>query len=658
MPAGGSGAKRGRRGGGAWLLGALLALLLSACADKPNPGGELLSVQPGNMEGVTRAAVVIRATGAWSLEMYSDGGALDGKASLDQRSGVGQRVVTLSVNPAGLAPGRYRLRLRLDADAEGGPTSVRRDVVFSFPRVQGTVVVAPDDGVRQQDAPREQPRLSAADAAVNPDGTVTLIVGAERVLNVTLGEQPATQTELAPAALSSLAALASAVVRFEFPEAGVLLVDVPASEADALSERLLASPGIRSVWPSVALQHLQVGYPDDFHYPRQWNLTGVGLPQAWELARGHGVRIAVIDGGFYPAHPDLSSKVVGQYDFGDDKPDVTVEHAACGTHGTHVAGIAAAATDNGVGVAGAAPAAGLLLLDIDAFDGSGCTMGSADLVKALAHVYNGGVPLVHVVNMSIGSPTPLGSGVEDALILLQGAGVALVAAAGNSLAQCSGGGPAPVTYPAAYAAVWAIAATGPTDERACYSHAGPQVLLAAPGGDSRLPPETAAEVFSTVYDVPSQTADYDYMEGTSMAAPLVAGVVALMFDAAPGATLEQIEQVLAATASDLGPSGRDDLHGHGLVRADLAVATIAQVEPTPPDPLGLVLDVEGYPLTPLGHHREFVLIDAPAGAMTLRVYSDDDEDGIGGESGEYLGSAELDVAFDEDNAVTIEVRRQ
>lgn len=638
------------------LTGALL--LLGACGGGRDPDAALLSVQPANMEGVTRATVVVRATGPWSLAVTSEGGALDGRVSLDQLSGVGQRSVTLRVDPDGVAPGRYRLRLWLDADTEDGPTSVRRDVVFAFPRVHGNVIVIPDDQARQLVASSEASRPGAVDAAVNPDGSVTLIVGAERALAVSLAGQPSARSTFAPTALASLATLAPGKVTFEFPEAGVLLVDVPAQEAGALGERLLAAPGILSVWPSVELKPLQAGFPNDSHFPRQWNLTAVGLPAAWEMATGLGVRIAVIDGGFYPAHPDLSGKVQDQHDFGDDRPDVTVEHAACGTHGTHVAGIAAAATDNGIGVAGAAPGAGLLLLDIDRFDGVGCMMVAADLLKALAHIYNDGAPLARVVNMSIGSASPLGPGIESALAELRAAGVVLVAAAGNTESDCSGGGTTPVTYPAAYASVWAIAATGPSDERACYSHAGPQVLLAAPGGDSRLPPEFAAEVFSTVYDVPSQTADYDYMQGTSMAAPVVAGVLALMLEVAPDATESQLREALTSTATDLGPDGRDDLHGHGLVRAELAVAAIAEVDPSPPDPLGLILDVAGYPLTPLRYHREFVLVDAPPGPLTVRVYSDDDEDGVGGEPGEYLGVAVLDVAFDQDNDVTVAVRRQ
>ncbi len=670
-------------------LWSVVALLLIAACVTQAPPDEVasLSVSPTSMEGVTRATLQVQASGSWTLSVTADDPVLAANTSLSLGSGTGPRTVTLVIDPTGVSPTRHLLKLWLNADGRDGPVSVSRELAFSFPRVYGTVVVHPGDplhGEQRQTSPnrgasgRESslasgPLPSAADAVPNPDGSVTLIVAVDRTPELVVTALEASDAGaggrnigatplagIAPAAADSIAALGNASIALSFPAAGVLLLDVPASETEAAMQRLASSPGIRGVTPSIELESHQLGFPNDFHYPRQWGFASVDMEPAWQLARGAGVTIAVIDGGFYPAHPDLSGKVVGQYDFGDGKTDVTVQHAICGTHGTHVAGIAAAATDNVIGVAGAAPAAGLLLLDIDRYDaGTGrCPMTTAALVAALQYVYNDGAPRAQVVNMSLGSSSALGQGVEDALETLYIAGVALVASSGNDDRQCPSGTTSSVAYPAAYFSVWAIGATRPDDARACYSQVGPELFLAAPGGEQWYGPTDADMIFSTVYDVSSGTADYGYMQGTSMASPLVAGVVALMMHAEPGASLFEIEQALIDTALDLGPAGKDNQYGYGLVMAGAAVAALADAEPPPPDPLGLILDVERYPLTPLGHHREFVLVDSVTGLVTIYVYSDDDDDGIPGEPGEYYGTATIDVEFDKHNAVTIDVWRQ
>ncbi len=640
---------------GTWRLSCVAALLIvTACLTQPPPEVTPdLSVTPTSLEGVTHATAHVQAPSSWTLSVTSDNPALAANTSLSQTSGDGSATVAISIDPTGIAPARYRLTLRLFAETTAGLEVLSREIAFAFPRVYGTVVVHEDDGLR--DAARlDAPELSAADAALNPDGSVTLIVALEGAHRLMLGADGVRHEAVngqasssRAAALAAVNALTGARVALDFAAAGVVLVDAPASEAQNALDRLAATPGISSVSPSIELEQHQSGFPNDFHYPRQWGFGGVGMEAAWELARGTGVTIAVIDGGFYPAHPDLSSKVVGQYDFGDDRPDVTAQHAVCGTHGTHVAGIAAAATNNGIGVAGAAPSAGLLLLDIDRYDGVRCPMTTAALVAALQYVYNDGNPRAQVVNMSLGSSSGLGQGVVNALDTLYVAGVALVASTGNDDRLCPSPTATAVSYPAAYDSVLAIGATRPDDVRACYSQVGPELFLVAPGGEQWYGPTDADMIFSTVYDAPSGVAEYGYMQGTSMSSPLVAGVIALMIDAAPAASLFEIEQALVDTAIDLGPIGRDSEYGYGLIDAGAALAALSGSEPPPPDPLGLLLDVDRYPLTPLGHHREFILVDSVTGPVSIQVYGDD-----------YYGSATLDVQFDRHNAVTIHVYRQ
>ncbi|MBX3142980.1 MAG: S8 family serine peptidase [Trueperaceae bacterium] len=625
-----------------------LILAVSACVTQPPPEVTPdLSVTPTSLEGVTRATAQVQASGAWTLSVSSDNPALAANTSLSRTSGSGSATVAIHIDPTGIAPARYRLTLRLIVETQDGLEVLTRDVAFAFPRVYGTVVV--HDALATFAALEADLAPTIANAVHNPDGTVTLIVSVDRALAVT--------TEGVRAS-TNLDALANHSVTLDFPAAGVVIIDVPASEAQATIDRLSATAGVRAVAPSIELEQHQLGFPNDFHYPRQWGFGSVGMETAWELARGAGVTIAIIDGGFYPAHPDLSSKVVGQYDFGDNRTDVTATHAVCGTHGTHVAGIAAAATNNVIGVAGAAPAAGLLLLDIDKYDGVRCPMTTAALVAALEYVYNGGNPRAQVVNMSLGAATSLGQGVRDALDTLYVAGVALVASSGNDDRICPSSTTSPVSYPAAYDSVMAIGATRPDDARACYSQVGPELFLVAPGGEQWYAPTDVDMIFSTVYDAPSGVAEYGYMQGTSMSSPLVAGVIALMMEAAPDASLFDIEQALSDTAIDLGSVGRDEEYGYGLIDPTAAIAALSGSEPPPPDPLGLILDVDRYPLTPLGHHREFILVDSVTGPVSIQVYSDDDENGVPGESGEYLGSAALNVEFDKHNAVTVHVYRQ
>src|SRR5690606_21260613 len=152
----------------------------------------------------------------------------------------------------------------------------------------------------------------------------------------------------------------------------------------------------------------------------------------------------------------------------------SVTFTNCGTHGTHVAGIAAAVANNGEGVAGVAPQAKLLLVNVGNAAKTDCVMSTEWLIKALEYVTNGGSPRAQVVNMSLGnnSGADLGSGVRAAIQATATAGVSLVAAAGNTAnGACPAGHTTqPIMYPARYPQVMAIGATKPGMTRACYSH--------------------------------------------------------------------------------------------------------------------------------------------------------------------------------------------
>lgn len=238
-------------------------------------------------------------------------------------------------------------------------------------------------------------------------------------------------------------------------------------------------------------------------------------------------------------------------------------------HGTHVAGTVSAATNNGQGVAGVAGGARVMPLRVlGAFGGS-----SYDLVQALRYAAglpnaSGRVPTrpADVINLSLGGGA-YSQAEQDAISAARAQGVVVVAAAGNSNS-------AQPSYPAAYDGVTSVAAVDAGKVRAAYSNYGPTVDVAAPGGGSSL-------VWSTLGSDAGQgiASIYGGSAGTSMAAPHVSGVVALMKSVHDALTPAQFDCLLPGgqITEDLGDAGRADLFGHGLIRADQAIGAAADL---------------------------------------------------------------------------------
>lgn len=270
--------------------------------------------------------------------------------------------------------------------------------------------------------------------------------------------------------------------------------------------------------------------PNDKFFDQQWGLKKPRFPVAWSKADGRGVRVGVVDSGIAAGHPDIKGKVFAQRDFanGDGRAEDRVGH------GTHVAGTIAAQTNNRRGVAGGCPQCALLVAKV--FDQSGAY--DSDVAQGINWSVN---RRAKVVNLSLGGPGNSAT-LKRAVDRAWNKGAVVVAAAGNENTSRP-------SYPAAYGKVMAVVATTKSDRRAGFSNYGNWVDVAAPG----------VRIASTV------PGGYSNYSGTSMAAPHVSALAGLLADR--GFSKKKVRSRIQATASDLGPRGRDSYYGHGRIDA-------------------------------------------------------------------------------------------
>ena len=366
----------------------------------------------------------------------------------------------------------------------------------------------------------------------------------------------------------------------------------------ALIESLNARPDVLYAEPNVILQALKV--PNDEFYPFQWHYEAMNLPAAWDITDGTGsdVTVAVIDSGSLP-HPDLQNTLVGGYDFVSDPvngadgdgydPDPTDLTQDSVYHGTHVAGTVAAGTNDGFGVAGVSWGAKVLPVRV-----LGVTGGTlADIMNGVlwsAGESVAGVPEnpnpAQVINMSLGGGAPCSQFAQEAFNTVRAKGVTVVVAAGNEDSDAG------LSTPANCDGVIVVGATGPQGARAPYSNHGADIDVMAPGGDTTQSLTVAGETFPAGVLSTSkndQTGSYNYIaiDGTSMAAPHIAGLVALMLAQEPGLDPDMVLARLQAGATPLSaeacnrPSGDDC--GAGLVDA---AAALSGTGTQPDDPIG------------------------------------------------------------------------
>ncbi|MBM7623265.1 S8 family serine peptidase [Sporohalobacter salinus] len=288
--------------------------------------------------------------------------------------------------------------------------------------------------------------------------------------------------------------------------------------------------------------------PSDKYYHKQWGNVHSNLEAAWDIQQGlRSVKVAVIDSGIIPKHPDLKQNLLSGYDFvdNDNNPTDETSRKNHGSHGTHVAGIIGAVSNNKLGIAGVNWKLKILPVRVLATN-SGSVI---DVAKGIEYAIKKNVD---IINLSLGGPASrvMKSAIDKAVR----AGITVVAAAGNQSSS--------VIYPAAYRNTIAVGAIGKDNLLASYSNYGPQIDVVAPGGDDKN------FILSTwgYYENRQTYSNYAGMQGTSMAAPYVSGVTALLV--ADGINSPQsIRERLQNTAVDLGFQGKDNKYGYGLVDA-------------------------------------------------------------------------------------------
>lgn len=372
------------------------------------------------------------------------------------------------------------------------------------------------------------------------------------------------------------------------------------TSAGRLMANLAAQPGVATVEPDL-LMTVQAE-PDDSRYGEQWDLfeetAGMNVPGAWETADGAGVTVAVIDTGITP-HSDLNDNVLPGYDFitrtdvsrdGDGRDANPNDEGdwygagECGQqnpsnsswHGSHVAGTIAAVTSNANGIAGVAPQAKVVPVRVL----GKCGGYTSDIVDAIVWSSGGKVPRVpananpaDVINMSLGGGGTCSRTYQRAIDKAVNNGTTVVVAAGNSNSDVANFSPASCDN------VISVAASDREGNRAFYSNYGAKIDLTAPGGEvrdetdppgSRTKPEDG--ILSTINAGASTqtTEDYKTFMGTSMAAPHVAGLVALVLGQGDR-TPAQVEDLLKASVRPL-PGTCTGGCGAGLADAAAAVA--------------------------------------------------------------------------------------
>ena len=326
----------------------------------------------------------------------------------------------------------------------------------------------------------------------------------------------------------------------------IVRIRVPVARQDAIMARLQRRPEVRFVEKN--FEFTPALTPNDPEYGGQWHLPKINAEAAWDLTQGDAnAVIAILDSGVDATQPDFASKLVTGYNTYGNNTDTSDAYG----HGTQTAGVAGAATNNVVGIAGVA--GGSPIMPVRVTNASGAAT-SASIANGIIWATDHGARIVNISFNGVAGNTTIRTAAEYAV----NHGTLVVAASGN----CA------CTDPTAETPfILSVSATDEYDALAYYSSTGPFVDISAPGNN----------ILTT-----DRYGLYFPYSGTSLASPVVAGVAALMFSAKPSLTPTLAAQILESSAVDLGAGGYDPSYGYGRVDA-LAAVNLAINYTPPPD---------------------------------------------------------------------------
>lgn len=558
-------------------------VLITGYVNQSGSGPESRSRAVGDVVDVYR--VLLRAGDRITLSMAGDGvqddldlGLADLDGNLLDASAGPFREETLTAKTAGdalvlVGASRGASRYELSIGAPRGPVARFQSMRLSDPFVAGEVIVNfHQEPTGSPTGLRVQAQAAGAFAARQTESQQRNVLLKFEDLKAASGER--TSAAAAPAA---------------FPGGFLPVEPNLRAKLDTMYrvKELSRNPDVRLAGLNY-IRQIQFA-PNDPYYPFQWHYPLINLPQAWDVTTGANSIVAVIDTGVATSHPDLQGQLVAGYDFirdpasandgdgidpnPDDPGDRARDDGSSSFHGTHVTGTVVAATNNGVGVAGVAFGAKVMPLRALGV-GGGTDYDIEQAIRFAAGLPNdsGTVPTnrADVINMSLGGPG-ISSTSQAVYDQARAAGVIIVSAAGNQ-------GTGELNYPAALPGVIAVAGVDLNRARAYYSNFGSWVDVTAPGGDITKDLNNDGRPDGVLSTATSDRGgvivnDYSLNQGTSMATPHVAGVVALMRAVNPGLTPQRFDELLASGAltDDLGAPGKDDLFGYGLINAKKAV---------------------------------------------------------------------------------------
>ncbi|MBV9098744.1 MAG: S8 family serine peptidase [Frankiaceae bacterium] len=333
------------------------------------------------------------------------------------------------------------------------------------------------------------------------------------------------------------------------PKIGLVPFAVPTGPVAPFMAALRAVPGVRSVeLDRVAhADAVRVRVPHDPYLSRQWALARIHATQAWgvEVGATNSIDVAVLDTGVDATHPDLAGRVLQGFDFYDGDTDAADEQF----HGTAVASVIAADTNNKIGIAGLSWGAQIVPVRVLGPNGTG---SECSIAAGIVYAAN----FASIENLSLGADGPCSFVMQEAVnFAVDDYNEVVVAAAGNDARSGN-----PAMEPADCTGVLAVGATDQRDKPAPFSEHGPQVGVSAPGVH-----------ILAAYRTQAGGHTYAYFDGTSLAAPMVSGLAALLESHNISWSNSQIVARIKATSIDLGKKGRDDYYGSGRIDAGRAL---------------------------------------------------------------------------------------